>query len=758
MLRRESKRWRWVRYAIGCWLLSSSWTTAQLTWPQFRGPQARGVATSPQLPVRWSTTENVLWKTDLPGRGWSSPIVAHGRVVVTTVVSQGELEAPKKGLYFGGERPEPPQGIQQWQVLCLDLATGQVVWVRQVHEGRPPSSIHLKNSYASETPVTDGERIYAYFGNLGLYCLDFDGEVLWSRPFEAHATRYGWGTAASPVLHGDRIFVVDDNDDKSFLLALDKRTGEPVWRVERDEQSNWSTPYIWENSLRTEIVTLGSGRVRSYDLDGNELWTLQGMSSITIATPYADGDRLYFSSGYVLDKLRPVYAVRPGAAGDISLSEGQTSNDWIVWSDAQAAPYNPSTLLYDGRLYVLYDRGFFACYDAQDGREIYPRQRIPDGRAFTASPWAYGGNVFCLNEDGVTFVLPAGDQFKILHRNVLAEDDMCMATPAVADDRLLIRTAARLYCLREGAHWKESIFADPQPQQVLSAGAGEGPAWHPEQGLFFSGHQGISRLAPDGTVHVFRERAGSNGLLFDRQSRLLTCEPVARRVTRSDLATGELTVLAEQYAGQRFNSPNDITLDSQGRIYFSDPVYGPRDGIDMRDADGREVEGVYRIDPDGQVTRIITHEVDRPNGLVVSADDRYLFVADNNNNTVNGARKLWRFDLQPDGTVDVASQRLLFDWQTSRGPDGMVLDQQGRLFVAAGLNQPHPPAETVEPHRAGIYVLTLEGELLDFVPIPRDEVTNCTFGGADLRTLYITAGGTLWTLRTQTPGWLPWPK
>ncbi len=385
--------------------------------------------------------------------------------------------------------------------------------LREVHEGPPQSSIHLKNSFASETPVTDGERVYAYFGNLGLYCLDFNGELVWSKPFDVHRTRYGWGTAASPVLHGDRLYVVDDNDDDSYLLALDKRTGEQIWRVERDEKSNWATPYIWQNSLRTEIVTLGSGKVRSYDLDGNELWTLEGMSSITIATPFADGDRLYFSSGYVMDKQRPIYAVRPGATGDISLQEGQTSNDWIVWSDDEGGPYNPSTLLYDGRLYVLYDRGFFACYNAQDGQPIYDRQRIPDGRAFTASPWAYNGKVFCLNEDGRTFVIQAGDEFQLLDQNNLADDDMCMATPAMTDDCLLIRTAARLYCFRQGASWKEPIFVTPQPQQVVGENAGEGPAWHPEQGLFFSGNQRISRLVADGSVQTFRERGGQRPAL-----------------------------------------------------------------------------------------------------------------------------------------------------------------------------------------------------------------------------------------------------
>ncbi len=295
------------------------------------------------------------------------------------------------------------------------------------------------------------------------------------------------------------------------------------------------------------------------------------------------------------------------------------------------------------------------------------------------------------------------------------------------------------------------------PQQVLAQGAGEGPAWHPERGLFFSGDNRITILSRTGETSVFRDPAGSNGLLFDQQGRLLVCEPAQRRVTRTDLKTGESQVLADRYEGRRFNQPNDITVDSQGRIYFSDPRYGSRDGMEIVDDKSRHVEGVYRIDPDGSVTRIVTHEVDRPNGLVVSADDRFLFVADNNN-AVGGARQLWRFDLRPDGTVDIDSRRLLHDWGTGRGPDGMVLDELGRIYVAGGLNKPHPPAETADSFKGGVYVLTPAGQLIDFVPVPRDEVTNCTFGDDDLKTLYITAGGSLWRIRTTTPGRLPWPQ
>jgi outer membrane protein assembly factor BamB len=410
-----------------------------------------GVADNPNLPDTWSATENVAWKTDIKGRGWSSPIVWGEKIFLTTVVNLGEAEEPKKGLYFGGERTKPPESEHQWKVVCLDLADGRVLWEQLAHQGVPTTTHHLKNSYASETPVTDGQRVYAYFGNVGLYCYDLDGKPLWKKEIEPHKTRFGWGTAASPVVYQDRVYLVNDNDEESYLLALDAKTGEQVFRVERDEKSNWATPYIWKNSQRTEIIVPGTGRNRSYDLEGRPLWELAPMSSITIATPYADGDTLYITSGYVLDKRKPVYAIRPGGTGDISLEGDATSNDYVVWSQPMAGPYNPSTLLYGGSIYVLYDQGFFACYDAATGEEIYGKQRIPDGRAFTASPWAYNDRVFCLNEDGVTFVIPAGDQFEISHTNKLADDDMCMATPAIVGDKLLIRTSARLYCMKKGA-------------------------------------------------------------------------------------------------------------------------------------------------------------------------------------------------------------------------------------------------------------------------------------------------------------------
>lgn len=275
------------------------------------------------------------------------------------------------------------------------------------------------------------------------------GNTVWSKALPAHKMRYGWGTAASPALDNDRLYVISDNEEESYLLALDKRTGKELWRAARSEKSNWSTPFVWENAQRTELVTAGSGQVRAYDpAEGELLWWFKGMSSITIGTPYADQGLLYVSSGYVGDKSRPLYAIRAGSSGDISLQPGQTNNTAIAWSRPTAAPYNPTTLVYEGRLYVLHDRGELSVFDAQTGAMLFDRERLPDGRHFTASPWAYGGRVFCLNEDGVTYVVRGGDRFELLRTNKLAEDDMCLATPALAGDRLLIRSSVRLYCIR----------------------------------------------------------------------------------------------------------------------------------------------------------------------------------------------------------------------------------------------------------------------------------------------------------------------
>jgi gluconolactonase len=284
--------------------------------------------------------------------------------------------------------------------------------------------------------------------------------------------------------------------------------------------------------------------------------------------------------------------------------------------------------------------------------------------------------------------------------------------------------------------------------------AGEGPAWDPTLGVLSSGNNHINRLDTAGKSSVHRKDAGTNGLLFDRDGSLLACEPGQRRVTRTT-ADGKLSVIADSFNGKKFNTPNDVTVDGKGRVYFSDPRYGPKDGMEQLDKDGKTVEGVYRIDTDGKIDRVIGREVERANGVLVSADDKFLYVADNNNDAVGGARTLWRFDLK-DGEVDVKSKAKVYDWGKGRGPDGLKQDEQGRLYVAGGLNKPNPPAEPADDVKGGIYVLSPEGKLLDFLPVPTDEVTNCAFGGEDRKTLYITGGGVLYSIRTTTPGRVVW--
>jgi len=438
----------WVMYrvllvAVIASLLLSSNVLAETNWPQFRGPGA-GVAEDAILPSAWSTTENVAWKVAIPGRAWSSPIVWGEKIFVTSAIGAGDTEEPKKGLYLGGNRDKPSDKTHRWVVYCLDFNSGRILWERTAHTGVPQQPVHIKNTYASETPVTDGERVYAYFGNVGLFCYDMDGKELWSKQLGSFKTVYNWGTAASPVLHQDRLYIVNDNEEQSFLVALDKTTGEQIWRVDRYEKGNWATPYIWENQQHTELVIPGKNKTRSYDLDGKLLWELGGMSSIVIPTPFSGHGLLYIASGYVGDKKRPLFAVRPGAQGDITLAAGQSSNEYIAWSHPQGGPYNPSPILYGDYLYVLYDRGLLGCYDAHTGKEIYAARRIASGaNAFTVSPWANDGKLFCLSEDGDTFVIQAGPEFKLLATNKLGE--MCMATPATLRSSLIIRTISKLY-------------------------------------------------------------------------------------------------------------------------------------------------------------------------------------------------------------------------------------------------------------------------------------------------------------------------
>ena len=432
--------------------LATATVSAQSNWPQFRGVNAGVAEDNPALPDTWSQTQNVVWKVHIPGRAWSSPVIWGDHVFVSTVVNAAGSEETLKpsasymGRSLGGTMTGSDVSVAatpyRWVLYDIDFKTGKVRWERTLSTAVPASK-HQKNSYASETPITDGQRVYVYSGFAGLFAFDMNGKPVWSKPMAPAQTRSGWGSAGSPVLHRDRIYVVNDNDERSFIAAFDKLTGAERWRVTRDEGSNWSTPFVWEHDGRTEIVTTGTRGVRSYGLDGTLLWQLSGMSSIHIPTPFARHGLLYINSGYVADSNKPVYAIRPGARGDISLKEGASSNEYIAWSHQTLGSYNPSSIVYGDYHYMLLDRGIMLLHDARTGKEIYPHQRITSGTLFTASPWAYNGKIFALSEEGDTYVIQAGPEFKVLRKNSL--DEMTLATPAMANGSLIIRTASKLY-------------------------------------------------------------------------------------------------------------------------------------------------------------------------------------------------------------------------------------------------------------------------------------------------------------------------
>ena len=444
--------------AVVCLLfLAGGAVTSAQHWPQFRGQQAGIAMDDPSLPDTWSETQNVAWKIDIPGRGWSSPVVWGEHVFVTTAINvrqpMQQLLRPDayRGASMGGtmSRRDLVRDTDafRWTLYDVDATSGRVRWERVIHEGVPTRPVHMKNSYASETPVTDGRRVYVYLGYVGLFAYEMNGTLAWAKPMDAKNTGndgYFYGGGASPALHDGRIYIVNDNEEASFAAAFDAQTGAELWRVARDERSNWSTPYVWKNDLRTEVVTVGSRKVRSYDVNGTLLWELAIGTTLHTPTPFARDGHLYVSSGYYSDPRRPVFAVRPGATGDISLKDEETSNAFVVWSQRTASATYPSAIVVGDQFYTLLDRGFLTAHDARTGKEIYGRQRLAvDAGAFSASPWSYNGKIFVLSEDGDTFVIQAGPVFKLLGRNSLNE--MSLASPAVAGSCVFIRTATRLY-------------------------------------------------------------------------------------------------------------------------------------------------------------------------------------------------------------------------------------------------------------------------------------------------------------------------
>jgi outer membrane protein assembly factor BamB len=441
-------------------------------WPQFRGPQGNPVSQR-RLPDSWSKTENIEWVAEIPGRGWSSPIVAGNRIFLTAVVTEGKSKQPQIGTDYSNDYMAelmkqglseneadakvmerdfemPNEVMLHYFVYCFELRTGKLIWKQEYSNGHPPGGRHRKNSFASETPVTDGKHVYVYATNLGLYAYDLNGKQFWKTPLEAYPIFGDFGTGASPALAGDRLLIVNDNEKQQFIAAFDKNTGKQIWRTNRDltprrgasRRSGWSTPYVWTTPGRAEVVTIGPGFAVSYDLSGKELWRLSGMSGGPIPSPYVCGGLLFLNGG----KGGGLFAVKSGALGDISPAAGRPS-EFLAWSQERGGTYLATQVTYQGAVYALSEVGILSRYEAQTGKLGY-RARIEGGNAFTSSPWAYDGKIFCLSEEGKTFVIEAGEEYKLLKVNEL--DEMAQATPALVGDRLLLRTETRMYSIRKG--------------------------------------------------------------------------------------------------------------------------------------------------------------------------------------------------------------------------------------------------------------------------------------------------------------------
>ena len=448
---------------------------ADAAWPQFRGPSGAGVLDTAKLPARWSTSENIAWSADVPGRGWSSPIAWKDLVFVTSAISPGKFKEPSTGIY-GNEYVAELQaqglpmdevmkrvnardiedtsesGEVRYMVYAFDTATGKLRWEREAHKGPPVGGRHRKNTFASETPATDGERLYVYFGNVGLFCYRLDGTPVWTKRFDPQPMYLNFGTASSPVVHNGRVFVVHDNDGESFVAAVDAKSGKELWRVKRDQPagrlaSGWSTPFVWQHPGRTELIVIGRQHVVAYSLDGAELWRARGLTGQSTPSPVAAGGLLYVSTGSQGESNRPMLAIRPGGSGDISLAAGQTSNAWVAWTHPRASAYTSSPLIYRGRAYVVNDNGVLLVLDAGSGKEVYKARVGGIGNTFSASPWAADGKVYFLSEVGDTFVVQAGDSYVELAKNSL--DEMSFASPALAPDALYMRTQTRLYRIQQ---------------------------------------------------------------------------------------------------------------------------------------------------------------------------------------------------------------------------------------------------------------------------------------------------------------------
>ncbi len=420
-------------------------------WPSFRGPRASGVADGQDLPDRWDgkSGRNVRWKRRIPGLAHSSPVIWKERLFLTTAISSRPDATFRPGLYGSGDA-SADRSKQRWVVYCLDKRGGEVLWERTAAEGRPKDKRHTKATYANSSPATDGRHVVAFFGSEGLYAYDVDGRRLWKKDLghldvgAYDVPSYEWGSASSPIIHRDLVIVQCDTQAESFILAADVKTGKTVWKTARDELPSWGTPTVYEGRRGAELVTNGSNFIRAYEpLTGKELWRLGGSSKITAPTPVFHGDIIIVASGRAPE--RPIFAIRAGARGVLTLERGKSSSETVLWSKVRRGPYMPTPLIYRGLLWVLGNSGILDCYDLTTGAEIY-RERIRHaGSGFSASPVAADGRIYLPSEDGDIFVVDAGREFELVSTNSMGE--LLMATPALSEGVLYVRTQHHLFAI-----------------------------------------------------------------------------------------------------------------------------------------------------------------------------------------------------------------------------------------------------------------------------------------------------------------------
>src|SRR5215213_6320810 len=421
-------------------------------WPQFRGPGATGVSEGQAKPVKWdaSTSQNVRWKTPIPGLSHSSPVVWGNKVFVTTAVNSVKDET-RFGLY-GDVEPVKDDPKHAWKVFAIDKSTGQILWERTAYEGIPKVKRHPKSSHAASTPATDGKYVIANFGSEGLYAYDFNGKLLWKQDLGVldagwfYDVDYQWEYGSSPIIYKNLVIVQADIQKNSFIAAYDIKTGKLAWKTPREEIPSWGTPTVYEGKQRAELITNGTKAIRGYDpATGRELWRLGPMSEITTPTPFVAHDLIFVTSGY--PPVQPIYAIRPGGNGDLTLKDGKESSDFIAWSKQRGGPYMPTPIAYGELLYPCSNQGVLTAYNAKTGERVYQERVGGTGGAFTASPVASEGKIYLASEDGDVFVVKAGPKYEMLAKNPVGE--VMMATPAMSDGLVIVRTVSHLYAFGE---------------------------------------------------------------------------------------------------------------------------------------------------------------------------------------------------------------------------------------------------------------------------------------------------------------------